>query len=73
MPIVEEPFTFREIAVTNAIRDIFGWPINKLPAQGARKVLAGGHKVFSRVGSPLVGGYCIDSLEPILKIVCVRD
>lgn len=81
MPIVDDPFTFGQIAATNAISDIFamggqpimsiaifGWPINKLPANIAREVLAGGREVCARVGSPLVGGHSIDSPEPIFGL-----
>ncbi len=81
MPIVDDPFTFGQIAATNAISDIFamggqpimsiaifGWPIDKLSADVARAVLAGGREVCSRVGSPLVGGHSIDSPEPIFGL-----
>ena len=81
MPIVDDPFTFGQIAATNAISDIFamggqpimsiaifGWPIDKLSAEVAREVLAGGREVCSRVGSPLVGGHSIDSPEPIFGL-----
>ena len=81
MPIVDDPFVFGQIAATNAISDIFamggqpimsiaifGWPIDKLSAEVAREVLAGGREVCSRVGSPLVGGHSIDSPEPIFGL-----
>ena len=81
MPIVDDPFVFGQIAATNAISDIFamggqpimsiaifGWPIDKLSAEVAREVLAGGREVCSRVSSPLVGGHSIDSPEPIFGL-----
>ena len=81
MPIVDDPFVFGQIAATNAISDIFamggqpimsiaifGWPIDKLSAEVAREVLAGGREVCLRVGSPLVGGHSIDSPEPIFGL-----
>ncbi|TVP49603.1 MAG: selenide, water dikinase SelD [Mongoliibacter sp.] len=81
MPIVDDPFTFGQIAATNAISDIFamggqpimaiaifGWPIEKLSTEIARQVLAGGREVCLRAGSPLVGGHSIDSPEPIFGL-----
>lgn len=81
MPIVDDPFVFGQIAATNAISDIFamggqpimsiaifGWPIDKLSADVAREVLAGGREVCSKIGSPLVGGHSIDSPEPIFGL-----
>ena len=81
MPIVDDPFVFGQIAATNAISDIFamggqpimsiaifGWPIDKLSADVAKEVLAGGREVCSRIGSPLVGGHSIDSPEPIFGL-----
>lgn len=81
MPIVDDPFVFGQIAATNAISDIFamggqpimsiaifGWPIDKLSAEVAKQVLAGGREVCSRINSPLVGGHSIDSPEPIFGL-----
>lgn len=81
MPIVDDPFTFGQIAATNAISDvfamggqpimaiaIFGWPIDKLDAEVARQVLAGGRDCCLKAGSPLVGGHSIDSPEPIFGL-----
>jgi len=81
MPIVDDPFTFGRIAATNAISDIyamggkpllaisiFGWPINKLSAEVAREVIAGGRSVCDEAGIPLAGGHSIDSVEPIFGL-----
>ena len=81
MPIVDDPFTFGRIAATNAISDIyamggkplmaisiFGWPIDKLGADVAQKVIDGGRAVCEDAGIPLAGGHSIDSPEPIFGL-----
>ena len=81
MPIVDDPFTFGQIAATNAISDIyamggkplmaiaiFGWPIDKLDAQVGSQVIAGGRSVCEAAGIPLAGGHSIDAPEPIFGL-----
>ncbi len=81
MPIVDDPTTFGRIAATNAISDIYamgghpmlaiailGWPIEKLPADVAQKVLEGGRRACSDAGIMLAGGHSIDSPEPIFGL-----
>lgn len=81
MPIVDDSFDFGRIAAANAISDIYamggtplmaiailGWPINKLPATSARRVLEGGRSVCAEAGIPLGGGHSIDSPEPIFGL-----
>ena len=81
MPIVDDPFTFGRIAATNAISDIyamggkplmaiaiFGWPIDKLGADVAAQVIAGGRSVCEAAGIPLAGGHSIDAPEPIFGL-----
>lgn len=81
MPIVDDPFTFGRIAATNAISDIyamggkplmaiaiFGWPIDKLGADVASQVIAGGRSVCEAAGIPLAGGHSIDAPEPIFGL-----
>ena len=64
MPIVDDPYTFGRIAGCNAISDIyamgghplmaiaiFGWPIDKLPANVAAEVIEGGRSIFRRIFS----------------------
>jgi len=81
MPIVDDPFTFGRIAATNALSDIyamggkplmaisiFGWPIEKLSAEVAQKVIDGGRAVCEDAGIPLAGGHSIDSPEPIFGL-----
>ncbi len=81
MPIVDDPYTFGQIAATNAISDIyamgakplmaisiFGWPIDKLDAQTASKVIQGGRATCKEAGIALAGGHSIDSPEPIFGL-----
>lgn len=81
MPIVDDPFTFGKIAATNAISDIFamggkpmmaiaifGWPLDKLPAEVGRQVIEGGRQACKDVGISLAGGHSIDSPEPIFGL-----
>lgn len=81
MPIVDDPFTFGQIAATNAISDIyamggkpllaiaiFGWPIDKLPAEVGQQVIEGGRKACQDAGITLAGGHSIDSPEPIFGL-----
>jgi len=81
MPIVDDPFTFGQIAATNALSDIyamggrplmaisiFGWPIEKLSADVGREVIDGGRAICEDAGIPLAGGHSIDSPEPIFGL-----
>jgi selenide,water dikinase len=81
MPIVDDAFDFGRIASVNAISDVYamggkplmaiailGWPIGKLPAELAQKVLEGSRAVCAEAGIPLAGGHSIDSPEPIFGL-----
>ncbi len=81
MPIVDDPFDFGRIAATNAISDIyamggrplmaiaiFGWPLDKLPAEIGQQVVEGGRAVCQAAGIPLAGGHSIDAPEPIFGL-----
>ncbi|MCP4412996.1 MAG: selenide, water dikinase SelD [Gammaproteobacteria bacterium] len=81
MPIVDDAFDFGQIAATNAISDIYamggepimaiailGWPINKLDASIARKVIDGGRSTCLKAGISLAGGHSIDAPEPIFGL-----
>ncbi len=81
MPIVDDPFDFGRIAATNAVSDIFamggkpimaiavfGFPINKLPASVAQRIIDGGRFACQEAGIALAGGHSIDSPEPIFGL-----
>ena len=82
MPIVDDPRDFGRIAATNALSDIYamggrplfalalvGMPLDKLPLEAIREILAGGEEVCARAGIPVAGGHSIDALEPIYGLV----
>jgi len=83
-PIVDDPCDFGRIAATNAISDIYamggrpimalavvGMPLDKLPLEVIRKILAGGESVCAEAGIPIAGGHSIDVLEPIYGLVAL--
>jgi selenide,water dikinase len=76
-PVVDDAFTFGRIAATNALSDIYamggtplvavnllGWPRDKLPAELAAQVLAGGLAAGRAAGCHVAGGHSIDDPEP---------
>ncbi|OFZ00730.1 MAG: selenide, water dikinase SelD [Bacteroidetes bacterium RIFCSPLOWO2_12_FULL_31_6] len=81
LPIVDDPFTFGQIAATNAISDIYamggkpllaiailGWPVDKIAPEVAAKVMEGGRKACKDAGISLAGGHSIDNPEPIFGL-----
>ncbi len=81
LPIVDDAFDFGRIAAANAISDVYamggtplmaiailGWPVEKLSAEIAQKVLEGGRAVCAQAGIPLAGGHTIDSSDPIFGL-----
>lgn len=81
MPIVDDPYEFGQIAAANAISDVYamggkpvlatailGWPIDKLPAALASKVIEGAREKCLEAGIALAGGHSIDSLEPLFGL-----
>ncbi len=81
-PIVDDPYDFGRIAATNALSDIYamgghpimalaivGMPLDKLPVEVIRRILAGGESVCASAGIPIAGGHSIDVLEPIYGLV----
>lgn len=84
MPIVDDAFDFGRIAATNALSDIYamggrplfalaivGMPVDKLPVETIRDILAGGESVCRAAGIPVAGGHSIDTSEPIYGLVGV--
>jgi len=81
-PIVDNAFDFGRIAAANAISDVYamggkpifalaivGMPIDRLPAETVRQILAGGETMCAAAGIPVAGGHSIDTPEPIYGLV----
>lgn len=81
-PIVDDPYDFGRIAATNALSDVYamggapifalavvGMPLDKLPEDVIRQILAGGESICAEAGIPIAGGHSIDVLEPIYGLV----
>jgi selenide,water dikinase len=76
-PVVDDAFTFGQIAATNALSDVYavggeplvavnllGWPREVLSADLAVEVLRGGLAAASAAGCHVAGGHSIDDPEP---------
>lgn len=81
MPIVDDAYDFGRIAAANAISDVYamggrpimaiailGWPIDKLPAEVAQRVIQGARSICDEAGIPLAGGHSIDNPEPVFGL-----
>jgi selenide,water dikinase len=84
MPIVDDAFDFGRVAAANAISDVYamagkpvlalavlGWPVDKLPASLAQKVIEGARSICKQAGIVLAGGHSIDTTEPVFGL-CVN-
>jgi selenide, water dikinase len=77
-PLVDDPFTFGQIAVANALSDVYTmggkpitamnlvcFPVETMDPSVLRDVLRGGADKLIEAGTVLVGGHSID--DPVLK------
>ena len=75
-PIVDDPFTFGQIAVANALSDVYAmggtpltgmnlvaFPIKTLPSSILKDILLGGLAKMKEAGVALVGGHSIEDPE----------
>jgi selenide, water dikinase len=80
-PIVDDPYDFGAIAATNSISDVYamggrplmaisilGWPLEKLPAEMAGRVIEGAADICREAGIPLAGGHSIDISDPVFGL-----
>lgn len=76
-PVVDDARTFGRIAAANALSDVYavggeplvalnllGWPRDRLGADVAAEVLAGGLEIAREAGCHVAGGHSIDDPEP---------
>ena len=84
MPVVDDPHDFGRIAATNALSDVYamggqpimalailGIPLDKLPLETVRAILAGGASMCAAAGIPVAGGHSIDTPEPIYGLAVI--
>jgi selenide,water dikinase len=75
-PIVDDPFTFGQVAAANALSDVYAmggtpltamnlvaFPIKTLPASVLREILLGGLSKMEEAGVALVGGHTVEDSE----------
>ena len=75
-PIVDDPFTFGQIAAANSLSDIYamgakplfalnivGFPTKELSSDILAEILNGGASLASKAGIPIVGGHSVDDSE----------
>jgi len=75
-PIVDDPFTFGQIAVANALSDVYAmggtpltgmnlvaFPIKALPSSILKDILLGGLSKMKEAGVALVGGHSVEDPE----------
>ncbi len=83
-PIVDDAYDFGRIAATNALSDVYamggkpilalavvGMPVNTLPLDTIKEILAGGAAACAQAGIPVAGGHSIDVPEPIYGLVAL--
>jgi selenide, water dikinase len=84
LPVVDDAYDFGRIAATNALSDVYamgatpllalavvGMPIDKLPVDAIKQILAGGESICREAGIPIAGGHSIDSAEPVYGLVAI--
>lgn len=81
-PVVDDPYTFGQIAAANALSDIYAmgarplfalnivaFPSKKLPLEILEEILKGGADKVREAGINVVGGHSIDDPEPKYGLV----
>ena len=76
-PVVDDPYTFGQVAAANSLSDIYamgarpilalsviGFPVGKLPLSDMREILKGGIDKAREAGIEVVGGHSLEDNEP---------
>lgn len=76
-PLVDDPYTFGQIAAANALSDVYamggtpitamnivGFPFCSLPGEVLAQILAGGQAKTTEAGVAIIGGHTIQDKEP---------
>jgi selenide,water dikinase len=76
-PVVDDPFTYGQIAAANALSDVFamggrplvalnivGFPVTCEPLEVLSQILKGGQERVNAAGAVLAGGHSVDDGEP---------
>jgi selenide, water dikinase len=76
-PVVDDPYTFGQVAAANSLSDIYamgarpifavcviGFPAGKLPLSDMALILKGGADKTAEAGIEIVGGHSLDDSEP---------
>lgn len=84
-PIVDDPYTFGAIAVTNALSDVYAmggevlfalniaaFPEN-LPSEVVTEILRGGAEQVRRAGSVIAGGHTVKNPEPLYGLAVIGE
>ena len=85
-PVVDDPFTFGQIAAANALSDIYamggrplfalnivGFPKDELPLDTLSSILAGGIDKAHEAGIHVIGGHTVDDPEPKYGLVVTGE
>jgi len=76
-PVVDDPYTFGQVAAANALSDVYamgavpltamnivGFPVGKLDMAVLAEILRGGQSKLQEAGAILVGGHSVQDNEP---------
>lgn len=76
-PMVDDPYTFGQIAAANALSDVYAmggeprlalnllcFPSDTLPPEAVREILRGGADKVAEAGAAIAGGHTIEDREP---------
>ena len=75
-PVVDDPYTFGQVAAANALSDVYamggkpltclnivGFPVKKMEIEVLQKILEGGLAKIHEAGAVLLGGHSVDDQE----------